>query len=72
MIHPHPIKKIGIIGGGQLARMMIYRAKKMGFEFHVLEATRDCPAFSLADHFVQGSLQDPQAIRTALRKESTS
>jgi 5-(carboxyamino)imidazole ribonucleotide synthase len=63
MIHPHPIKKIGIIGGGQLARMMIYRAKKMGFEFHVLEATRDCPAFSLADHFVLGSLQDPGAIR---------
>jgi 5-(carboxyamino)imidazole ribonucleotide synthase len=68
MIFPFPPKKIGIIGGGQLARMMIYQSKKMGFEFHVLEDSRDCPAFSLADGFVQGSLQDAQAIRTLAEK----
>jgi 5-(carboxyamino)imidazole ribonucleotide synthase len=68
MIFPFPPKKIGIIGGGQLARMMIYQSKKMGFEFHVLEDSRDCPAFSLADGFVLGSLQDAQAIRTLAEK----
>jgi 5-(carboxyamino)imidazole ribonucleotide synthase len=54
-------RTIGIIGGGQLGRMMIYRAKKLGFRFAVLDE-EGAPAESLADIFIKGSLKDPQAI----------
>ena len=59
---------IGIIGGGQLGRMMIYQAKKLGFRFAVLDA-EDAPAKTLADFFVPGSLKDPAALE-ALAKSS--
>jgi 5-(carboxyamino)imidazole ribonucleotide synthase len=54
---------IGIIGGGQLGRMMIYRAKKLGFRFAVLDADPEAPAAALADIFIQGSLKDEKAIK---------
>ncbi|MDR3200650.1 MAG: ATP-grasp domain-containing protein, partial [Spirochaetales bacterium] len=53
---------VGIIGGGQLGRMMIYRAKKLGFRFAVLDA-RGAPAEVLADIFVEGGLKDAEALR---------
>ena len=52
---------IGIIGGGQLGRMMIYRSKKLGFRFAVLDG-KDAPAQVLADIFVEGSLKDAGAL----------
>ena len=48
-------KKIGIIGGGQLGKMMILEAKKLGFYVVVLDPTADCPAHSISDgHVVAG------------------
>jgi 5-(carboxyamino)imidazole ribonucleotide synthase len=52
---------IGIIGGGQLGRMMIYRSKKLGFRYAVLDE-KDAPAQVLADAFVEGSLKDAAAL----------
>lgn len=56
--------RLGIIGGGQLG-MMTIEAKNPSLPviFSVLEATPDCPAGALADHFILGSLQDDQSIR---------
>jgi 5-(carboxyamino)imidazole ribonucleotide synthase len=42
-------QKIGIIGGGQLGKMMILEAKKMGFYVTILDPTKKCPAHSIAD-----------------------
>ena len=39
-----PGETIGIVGGGQLGRMMSLSAKKMGFRVGVLDPTADCPA----------------------------
>ena len=52
---------IGVIGGGQLGRMMIYRSKKLGFRFSVLDG-KDAPAKVLADSFIEGSLKDADAL----------
>jgi len=62
---PYPIKRIGIIGGGQLAKMSILAAKNMGFFVTVLDSTPDCPAAQIADQQIIGSLYDPEKI-TAL------
>ena len=59
---------IGIIGGGQLGQMMIYRSKKLGFRFAVLDV-KGSPAHSLADIVIEGSLKDKDAIEQ-LAKES--
>nr|WP_241208685.1 hypothetical protein [Thermotoga sp. Cell2] len=43
------MKKIGIIGGGQLGKMMTLEAKKMGFYVIVLDPTPRSPAGQVAD-----------------------
>lgn len=55
-------KKIGIIGGGQLGRMMLEESLRLNVEFNVLDAP-DCPCSSLAHQHISGSLMDADAIR---------
>ncbi|MCL2854746.1 MAG: 5-(carboxyamino)imidazole ribonucleotide synthase [Defluviitaleaceae bacterium] len=55
--------KIGIIGGGQLGKMMILEAKKMGMTVNILEAEEKCPSHSIADNHIVGSLKDANAIK---------
>jgi len=57
----YPPGVIGIIGGGQLGRMLIYRSKKLGFRFAVLDGNKT-PAQALADIFIEGSLKDAGAL----------
>ena len=40
--------KIGVIGGGQLARMMVAPALQLGFDLRVLSETDDSPAIIAA------------------------
>lgn len=55
--------KIGIIGGGQLGKMMILEGKKLGFFFAILDPTEDCPASSIADKHIIENFYDKEAIR---------
>ncbi len=55
-------KKIGIIGGGQLGRMMIEEALRLNIDFNVLDAA-DCPCKDLAQNHIVGKLTDADAIR---------
>ncbi|MDQ7032376.1 MAG: 5-(carboxyamino)imidazole ribonucleotide synthase [Desulfonauticus sp.] len=55
-------KKIGILGGGQLARMMVLETKKLGFEFVVLDPGPNCPAAQVGAEQVVGSFKDEQDI----------
>jgi len=49
------VKTIGIVGGGQLGKMLILEAKRLGFEVAVLDPAKDCPCHSIADiHIVKG------------------
>jgi 5-(carboxyamino)imidazole ribonucleotide synthase len=68
-IFPYPIKRIGIIGGGQLGKMVAQAAKQMGFYVTVLDATPHCPAAHIADAQIVGSLHDADKLR-ALAKVS--
>lgn len=61
-------KKIGIIGGGQLGKMMILEAKKMGFYITVLDPTLNCPAHTLVDEHIVANFDDSKAIKLIASK----
>ena len=61
-------KKIGIIGGGQLGKMMILEAKKMDFEVIILDPSADCPANSIADEHLVADFSDAAAIKELAEK----
>lgn len=52
------MRNVGILGGGQLGRMLLQAAANYPVETHVLEADDDCPAAHLCHHFVKGSIRD--------------
>ncbi len=56
------MRRIGIIGGGQLGQMMILAGTPLGLEFGVLSPHDDDPAARLAGKHVPGSLHDEEAI----------
>ncbi|TCN19836.1 5-(carboxyamino)imidazole ribonucleotide synthase [Mesobacillus foraminis] len=57
-----PGQTIGIIGGGQLGRMMTLAAKAMGFRIAVLDPVEDCPCGQVADEQIIGAYDDLKAI----------
>lgn len=57
-----PGATIGIVGGGQLGRMMTLAAKYMGFRIGTLDPTPDCPTAQVADFQIVADYDD-QAIR---------
>ncbi len=55
--------RIGIVGGGQLGRMLGIAAKQLGFIVTVIDPTPDSPAAQVVDHQIVASVIDEQAIR---------
>ncbi len=51
-------KKIGILGGGQLARMLCLRGLEMGLEIHVLSPKKTDPASTVCAKWHQGQLNN--------------
>lgn len=58
-----PPQTIGIIGGGQLGRMMALAAKYMGYQVVVLDPTENCPTAQVADKQITATYDNLQAIR---------
>ena len=56
------MKKIGIIGGGQLGKMMILDGKRLDTWFAILDPTEHCPAHSIADRHIVAGFDDIDAI----------
>ncbi|KPK16568.1 MAG: hypothetical protein AMJ62_05055 [Myxococcales bacterium SG8_38] len=56
-----PGATLGIIGGGQLARMMIFEARRMGYRVCVLTPDRHAPAVALADRWIPGRIDELEA-----------
>lgn len=54
--------RIGIIGGGQLGKMMTQEAKKMGFFVTILDPTPHSPAGQMADEQIIADFNDEKAI----------
>ena len=57
-----PQKKIGILGGGQLGRMLIQSLINYDVEIHVLDPDTDAPCKNLCNQFVVGSFMDKNTI----------
>lgn len=55
--------RIGILGGGQLGRMMIEESLRLNLTFNILENDPNCPCANICDELIVGSLQDEEAIR---------
>ncbi len=56
-------KRIGVIGGGQLGRMLIEESMRLNLHFNVLDADENCPCRKIADTFIHGKLTDEIKIR---------
>jgi 5-(carboxyamino)imidazole ribonucleotide synthase len=55
-------KTIGVLGGGQLGRMLAQAAQTLGYRVHVYEPQILCPAGAVANHEVNASYQDADAL----------
>ncbi|MEP9851591.1 5-(carboxyamino)imidazole ribonucleotide synthase [Staphylococcus aureus] len=53
---------IGIIGGGQLGKMMAQSAQKMGYKVIVLDPDQDCPCQHVAHEFINAAYDDEEAL----------
>ena len=56
--------KLGILGGGQLGKMLLQKAADFNLECHVLDPSADAPAKHYAHHFVQGNFNDFDTVYT--------
>src|SRR5947209_8103163 len=54
--------KVGILGGGQLGRMLLQAAANYPVETHVLENDNQCPAAHLCNYFIKGDIRDFDAV----------
>src|ERR687889_418454 len=54
--------RVGIIGGGQLGKMIAHEAKRMALGVIILDPTRECPASSIADDQIVADFKDEDAI----------
>ena len=59
----YPPASLGVVGSGQLGRMFIQAAQRMGYRAGVLTATDDDPAAQVAHWKVIGSSDDLPALR---------
>ncbi|WP_208559548.1 5-(carboxyamino)imidazole ribonucleotide synthase [Marinilactibacillus kalidii] len=63
-----PKSTIGIIGGGQLGRMMAFSAKERGYQVGVLDPTPNCPTAQVADWHIQAAYDDTEALLALAEK----
>lgn len=53
---------LGILGGGQLGKMLLYETRKYDIRTHVLDPSKDAPCKIACDRFEQGSLMDYDTV----------
>lgn len=58
MGHSNPQQILGVLGGGQLGRMLIQSAISYNQDIHILDPDSNAPCKDIAQKFVQGSLKD--------------
>ncbi|HET7275733.1 MAG TPA: 5-(carboxyamino)imidazole ribonucleotide synthase [Longimicrobiaceae bacterium] len=62
-----PGATIGVVGGGQLGRMLALEARRMGYRVRVLDPGENGPAAQVADEHVRAPLDDHDAIAELAR-----
>lgn len=58
-----PGPTLGVVGGGQLGRMLGEAAAPLGVEVVVLDPTPDCPAAPVVREQIVGAFDDPDGLR---------
>ena len=58
-----PNSTIGILGGGQLGRMLAVAAAKLGFQTIILEPGENCPAAQVANAQITAAYDDEKALK---------
>lgn len=58
-----PGSTIGILGGGQLGRMLSVAASRLGFKTCIFEPAGDCPASHVSNFHLQADYDDADALR---------
>ncbi|MEM9681124.1 MAG: 5-(carboxyamino)imidazole ribonucleotide synthase [Bacteroidota bacterium] len=54
--------KLGILGGGQLGKMILYNTRKFDIYTCVMDPSKEAPARLACDEFTQGNLMDFNAV----------
>ncbi len=63
--------KLGILGGGQLGRMLLTETQKFDIYTCILDASKDAPCAAICDEFHQGSLLDYDTVYAFGKKMDT-
>ncbi|SFX67459.1 5-(carboxyamino)imidazole ribonucleotide synthase [Thermoactinomyces sp. DSM 45891] len=63
-----PGQMIGVLGGGQLGRMIILEGRRLGYRFVVLDPTTNSPAGQVADEQIIGAYDSPMAMERLIDK----
>ncbi len=56
------MQKIGILGGGQLGRMLLQAAANYSVETHLMENDNECPAAHLCHRFFKGDIKNFDSV----------
>ena len=59
-----PGSMIGVLGGGQLGRMLALAAARLGFDVTILDPQPDCPASRAAARTLEAPYDDIEALKT--------
>lgn len=54
--------QLGVLGGGQLGRMLIQSAINFNIDVHILDPDAEAPCRTIATHFTQGALTDYDTV----------
>ena len=54
--------KLGILGGGQLGKMLALAASNWDVQIHVLDPTENCPAANVCSNHVVGDFTDYDTV----------
>ena len=68
----HPNARLGIIGGGQLGRMMVMAAARLGLRAVVLDPDENAPAGQLGMRHIAGDWRDPEKLAELVRASAVS
>ena len=63
-----PGSTIGVLGGGQLGRMLAQAAARLGYRVHVFEPQANCPAGAVAHKEVNAPYEDLEALAAFARE----
>ncbi|AYG95316.1 5-(carboxyamino)imidazole ribonucleotide synthase [Brevundimonas naejangsanensis] len=58
-----PGSTLGVLGGGQLGRMLAQAAERLGFDVVILDPEPDCPAARVARAQITAPYDDPDALQ---------